>query len=460
MTFAQTYCSSYESGGYWDCCSGGTSCATTPNCGGGQVCSGGSLNYCKWTTSSGKCYYSTETLGASLYEYWTCAAGCVVTSPCPSCAAGTYITGCSGNSAGTCNTCNTGFYCSGGSAAPRQCEAGYYCAPTGAGSQTICPSGSYSTSNGSTACVPCAARKYGTGAGKTSESTACNWCPDGSSSAPGSGSLSNCIVQNCASGSWWSDSANACIACAAQKYGLGSGKFTEASGCGTCNPGYYCPGNGLQIACPPSSFSAGNASNCSSCSLAPTDCTVAGWYPALCSSVRDSGCFKCPDKPGNSTWNVPTTSLCSYTCANGFYITNTSGLVLCKQCDSNFYCPIGQYPSTCNPLTGMKCLNCTKIPQGAVFSSNSVVGSDNCNWQCVPGYALSFDLNSCNLCSPGTFSNITGSTMCQQCPVYTYSKTYGATSCTQCVVSLQSGMYRSGCGGSSEGTLQQCSNIN
>ena len=35
MTFAQTYCSSYESGGYWDCCSGGTSCATTPN---GQAC--------------------------------------------------------------------------------------------------------------------------------------------------------------------------------------------------------------------------------------------------------------------------------------------------------------------------------------------------------------------------------------------------------------------------------------
>jgi hypothetical protein len=189
---------------------------------------------------------------------------------------------------------------------------------------------------------------------------------------------------------------------------------------------------------------------CVTCSN-PT-CSI-GQYQTLCMSTNDSTCVSCTNKPTNANYDIPTTSACTWTCNSGYYKTGST----CLPC-SNPTCSIGEFPTLCTSTSNSVCVPCTKKPlNGSVYISNSAQGSDNCNWQCTPGYYGGMQ-NTCTICSPGTYSNLASASSCLACSTGSYNNASGMTSCYQCVAPIERGKYLSGCSGTSPGIVIPCTN--
>jgi hypothetical protein len=119
----------------------------------------------------------------------------------------------------------------------------------------------------------------------------------------------------------------------------------------------------------------------------------------------------------------------------------------------NFICNSGYYKS------GNTCLSLICPPPShnrATVTGNqpSCVYTCNAGYRSVSGQTASY---TCAECPAGTFSS-QGDVSCTPCPTNQYAVSSASASCTICPLPVTWGMYLSGCGGTSAGSLAQCSN--
>ena len=149
-------------------------------------------------------------------------------------------------------------------------------------------------------------------------------------------------------------------ACTAGRYCPAS--CAVSSQCASCQPGFYCPGTGVSIACPAGTSGPMNyASSSAYCYDCPS-----GHYSA---SSGQSSCSSCP--AGQYSANNGQSSCTA--CASGK--TSSSGSSTCAALE----CPAGKYgvdPS------------CTGCPVGR-YSATAGITSSSQRSQCVAGYYTS-----------------------------------------------------------------------
>ena len=192
------------------------------------------------------------------------------------------------------------------------------------------------------------------------------------------------------------------------------GCFNSAN-CSTCSPGFYNSDCGKEMPCPPE------------------------YRKTYCGGNNPGSCVPCP---------------------SGYYCDGTNPVpivpnILPRPCSTT--CPTGQFLFPCTSTSNSMCIPCTNKPEsGAVYTSYSLV-SNNCSWQCVAGYAME-NPGNCTACEQGKFNNAPGQSSCLPCSPGTFNNESGMTFCYQCSNTVETGKYVSGCGGSSAGTVLQCTN--
>lgn len=185
----------------------------------------------------------------------------------------------------------------------------------------------------------------------------------------------------------------------------------------------------------------------------------AGTYQSNC---QVSSCASCPpgqyrarcgnDGSGNAAYYgspgecVP----CSLTLpANAQYDPNQVGYLYADSCV--YVCNSGYYN------TGSACILSTCTPP---TDPNAAVSGNvpSCVYTCNAGYlsvANQVASSTCAICPAGTYSSASD-LACTPCAANYYASAAGRSACTLCPLPTASGMYLSGCGGSSAGALAQC----
>ena len=223
---------------------------------------------------------------------------------------------------------------------PVECPAGTYSA-SGAVVCTPSPAGYYIGSAGSSTYAICAAGTYSTGG-----STVCTDCSPGYLCATGSTSptplASACAIGGyCSSATLW-----VYTYCPKGTYGITAAGQSLSHACKYCEPGYYCPSEGLlketRTICPAGAY-------CPMGSDLPSYCP-AGYYSGLIQQQSIGTCTVCPA---------------------GTFCLN-SGTVNPTSCPEHYYCPVGTadyMPTPCpagtySEIQGLhmssQCNNCTE----------------------------------------------------------------------------------------------------
>ena len=149
-----------------------------------------------------------------------------------------------------------------------------------------------------------------------------------------------------------------------------------------------------------------------------------GSYEVPCTNISDFKCQPCSGKPSFSNYNHPTTQECAWTGATGYYRANN----LCYVCSvrncpiGQYSSPCTSLSdSSCTPCTN-------KPQIGAVYTSNSSNNCDwkclpgyaggipsNCT-VCNPGtFTNETGQTTSYMCGIGTFNNASGMSFCYQC---------------------------------------------
>ena len=266
----------------------------------------------------------------------------------------------------------------------------------------LCPRGTYNEEPGVTACFDCPQETNGTvvltseaGSDHISQCTCppgyivvdrdllpeirCSACEAGSnSSGIGSSVCTLCPIQKtspvgssvcneCRQG-------DVCVCNVGYTLNLGEGLL-----CIPCSQGTYKNSTGPQPCTPCQQFLRfQNLPGMTSCRLCtPTKRCPIGMYWQTCGSDYDGSCLPCNNpKPLNAEYIGPgsplNNSVCPWKCKNGYELTTTNGLPVCKAC------PAGTFK-------GSQQSNCTKCPR---YSTNLVSGQKACT-RCLDGYYLS-----------------------------------------------------------------------
>ena len=141
--------------------------------------------------------------------------------------------------------------------------------------------------------------------------------------------------------------------------------------------------------------------------------------------------------------------------ANSAYDPSQMGNIYTDSC--NFVCNTGYVKNS----AGTACVtsSCT-----APTDTHAMVttGGSTCVYQCNAGYiSLSSQTSTsvCAACPAGTYST-SGNTACTSCATNYYASSTASSTCLSCAALLPTtyGQYLSGCGGTSIGSVQQCSN--
>ena len=275
------------------------------------------------------------------------------------------------------------------------------------------------------------------------QSTACDLTsctktlPANAEYKPGATPLDAC-PHICSAGYFGSSVENptSCTGCSAGSYAVAG-----TSTCTKCTTGKYSSktnseANGIAIctSCAPGTYSANEGSSaCSSC--AP------GTYYSLYGLTSNS-CPACPGGTYSSTGAAQCTA-----CPKGKYLFGTGGTSI----NSCINCPPGTYSES---TTGVE--SCTQCLEGTASNvTGSIIQSDCVN--CVAGkYAQSKGLNECAKCSIGSFQDLNGASICKLCTdAVSYANVPGLEACISCK-QCTTGLYRSGCTKTSEGTCIGC----
>ena len=278
------------------------------------------------------------------------------------------------------------------------CEAGAYSSTINASACQSCPPGTASavlSANSSTVCEPCDNGHYAL----QSATTACSSCPHGTWQ-----NLTNPLrlsqsCQVCPGNSTHTGTASTDIHDCACRQGFVKVSSTDTPMlCAECRPGAYCPGNGLQIACPynfwsPGGVFSGPCVECAPLSLALSNGSSTGRHQCQCvlgsEGAYDSTCALCV--PGKF-------QPLDYTYPSG--AEYQGGDAVATEC---LACPVGTYSDTAGASI---CLNCP-------LNSNSSAGSDAVT-MCV--------------CNPSYYGPAGGP--CEECPPDSFC--LGGVAATQC----------------------------
>ncbi|XP_077422977.1 uncharacterized protein LOC144052618 isoform X3 [Vanacampus margaritifer] len=357
---------------------------------------------------------------------WSNTVGAQNLSYCLPCPPGLYC-----NSTGIrqpSGTCDTGFYCSGGSMSPKPfdgltgdiCPVGHYCL-MGSASPTPCPDGTYTNATGAEACRDCPPGSYclsGEGIQPCPLGHYCLAggvegilpCPPGTYNPQlGFSQVEQCLI--CPAGVYCEDwgLSEPTGPCQAGYYCIAGVNFPNPDGNysigvgGACPKGRYCPeGTSLPLPCPVGTYSdrlyVTDITGCSSC--------PAGQFCATEGLSRPSG--KCQTgfycSGGDSAATGSEGGLCppAHYCLEGSTIpascpagsyTNLTGQSVCSPCPAGYYCPektsdFAKFP--CPP--GFYC------PDGTRHATQ---------YPCPRGYynpeRMTQSLDSCLPCPPGHY---------------------------------------------------------
>ena len=352
-----------------------------------------------------------------------CAAGTYSetsnSSSCSLCPEDTFNPTLGADNLSACLSCHPNSGADAGATSQEECACNAGFTPTGSSDCQECAFGTYKTNRSDYICSLCPADYYNDAAGSTTFA-ACTKCPDNTISAPGAGSILQCICEpgfrhlnqsalhkcvSCDAGSY-SESSNSsfCQKCAAGKFGITEASQT-ANDCLQCVDGSYSllAGQTTCVECPVSS------------------------YQNLSDSTRHThNCTSCPAYSSHT--KTASTSITDCICEAGFmYKTNPYE---CIPCLASHYCP--------GDNTQLLCPNNTWSDSGAVHCSvcanNSFAfGSGNTENECLckPGTAGLYNTN-CTSCPPGTFQIEQDSRFCLPCSTGEYNNEFGQLSCQSC----------------------------
>jgi hypothetical protein len=316
-------------------------------------------------------------------------------TPCSrACPKGDYLDGCSGVSAGKCQTCMQGAYSDAAGA-------------TTSAACTSCLPGSYQSVPG----TPCAACEVGL-FGNTSRATACRTCPQGAYASQAGQTA--CLL--CDYGQRQDQPGQtSCRACAAGTYQSLRGQLD----CADCALGEY-QANPGQVGCVRCHVHS-NTSQVRSASVDLCVCVAGYAGQGVCELCREG--FYCL---GGA----------SATACEAGSVQPETGQTGCQQCDPGFYqdqpahtvcrgCDKGSYQSG---IMATACLDC---PRGTF---ENAVQASACQ-QCIPGeYQDTPRQLACVLCAIGTYQSLSGMSACRICPAGEYQPSSGMSACRACSI--------------------------
>lgn len=313
------------------------------------------LLHCQVTVlavSPGDGYYYSGNGG---YENKCGISTCDSSIPPTVCDVGFYLSGCSGNSSGTCTPCNNkpgnASYTTRGnlvSDCAWMCNTGFTNISSACVSNTQCNTAkpgntTYSDTNFPTCGFQCNAGFYNT---QTSANpTSCTACDAGTYSSQGS-----TVCTNCSAGTYStvmaSPSSENCQNCPAGKFSTTVKAITSAF-CGSCQAGTYTSSLG--------------STGCTACDAGTASANLGATDPGTCVQCtagkfsNTTGSTLCTDCAAGTFMNVTGATKC-YNCSPNTYAA-TAGLSVCAQCQicsSN-----GQWKSGCGPVLPGTCELCT-----------------------------------------------------------------------------------------------------
>lgn len=233
------------------------------------------------------------------------------------------------------------------------------------------------------------------------------------------------------------------------------GCYSDGTDPGQCKDCDDCPTNQYKTGC-----GGLNAGTCQACN--PSSCQ-ANHYLVGCGGLSAGTCTACPGCPINQERIG-----CSKTFSQGS--CNPCGSAEYKDTDTNAACqscpgcPAGQYNTVCQ--------TCAPTESGFFSTSTAYGGQVNCMMSttaasCTPGQELigcgGSSAGSCINCGSEEFNPIAGGGQCTPCSSACTSDQYESISCTtttnrECTncMSCGIGQYRSGCGGTSPGSCENC----
>ena len=229
-----------------------------------------------------------------------------------------------------------------------------------------------------------------------------------------------------------------CRKCAAGYYGTDHAHDDQACA-EQCPVGHYCPaGTATPIGCPEGyrmpSRGASNLESCIPCApgqyqqqIAAASCSncVAGTYT---SHIGASACEACPPG-GYCSEEGATTAMVWQPCPAGTFSPESaqSSKTACLPC------PAGTSSSAISATSNATCVPCR---EGA-FASREGLGA--CEL-CPPGTTSEIGSTTCSACAPGTYTDHSGSGTCIPCP-YPLSSPRGSVNCPTCLNILDDGYY-------------------
>ncbi|XP_075695378.1 uncharacterized protein LOC142661742 isoform X2 [Rhinoderma darwinii] len=302
------------------------------------------------------------------------------------CPAGTYF------STGSCWECPSGFYCPGGSAAPRQCPTGTVNSIPGKSDLLdcqVCPLGFIGVDSGQ-ACRPCPSgyscdpasdllTHCSPGYYSQEGQLHCSQCPDGFVCPDGRD------WKLCPPGQEPAENHTRCVECAPGFFSTWS-----SSRCLPCLPGSYCPFAGkIHTVISPAGFLKDGSGQISSC---------------ICSN--------CP--PTHDVEDPHQSNDMQVTCHPGYYVT-TGGQLECKLCPPGYFCADGSTKTPC--------------PAGTFSEKEGLLQQSECTL-CPAGYfcleGKSLPPAEGSLCPAGFYCPIgTRNSHAYPCPAGTYNDQVG-----------------------------------
>lgn len=362
---------------------------------------------------------------------------------CTSCAAGTYNELDAADSSGLCLSChaNTNSLAGSGSVWDCVCVPGYHHAPVNppdtAYSCVACQPGSYQTQLNSSACVQCPA---GTASTTTAAAvpSVCEVCADGSYSLqPGTVYCDACAGSTYQNTSVPGVTALPCTPCPANSaHNLTGqtdvevcrcaagfvvrGEGSDLYRCETCEPGHFCPGDGVQTLCALNHFADAGASKCTECAALSHGGQIVSREQCLCvpgaEGTFHDGCSACDlGKFQSQTASHVSCEPCSV----GFFADDT-GFSQCTKCPGNsstfavgsdavtdcvcvarFFGPLGGPCSLCP--AGSFCAGGTAATPCRLHSTSPRGSAGEAECDCLASYYSEEEDSTCQKCPAGSF---------------------------------------------------------
>ncbi len=373
-------CKTVSSGYYTTGCNtSGNNCTGQSQCTGATYCASGVQNSCPaqtsgWTRNGGTGWTSytqcNQTRAATSVSSY-CSAGQLKQTATSATAwgastistafqakAGAYVNG------QTCSQCAAGDYCTGGTAAPKDCPSGYPNSAAGAGAITSCYSNSKSRA----------------------------WTGS---------QVNGSVPNNCASVTSWNSCSNPACSYVAYSNSAGTGDGTIKSGCSTNNgnctktpaavtadAGYYDAGTSCS-ACP-SGYPNSDAGNDGGITKCYSNTKSRPWGGGQISCATPTGC-------SDSTCNTCTLPACSYVA-----YSNSTGSA------------DGTIKSGCSTNSE----DCQQTVKSVTAKAGRYVSGKTCP-ACAVGTFQGADdstATSCTVCAANTYAASTGMSACTACP--------------------------------------------